>query len=39
VQLTFYVSRLAAGPTTLPMIVSDGCGPWETFVGGGSAAF
>jgi hypothetical protein len=38
-QLTFFVSRLAAGPTTLPMIVSDDCGPWETFVGGGSAAF
>jgi hypothetical protein len=25
--------------TTVPMIVTDGCGPWTTFVGGGAQSF
>jgi hypothetical protein len=36
---TFWVRRGTSGqPTTLPMIVTDGCGPWETLVGGGTNA-
>ena len=33
------IGRTGAGPTTVPMIVTDGCGPWTTFVGGGATAF
>lgn len=30
------VARLNAGqPVTVPITVTDGCGPWSTFVGGG----
>ncbi len=36
---TFWVRREFAGvPATLPLIVTDGCGTWETFVGGGTSA-
>lgn len=36
---TFWVRRAVAGlPTTVPMIVTDRCGTWETFVGGGGQA-
>lgn len=38
-QTTFFVSRIAPGQVTVPMVVTDACGPWETFVGGGSGAF
>jgi hypothetical protein len=34
----FQVHSLTPGsPATLPMTVTDNCGPWQTFVGGGSA--
>ena len=36
---TFQVQRSVAGsPTTLPFIVTDGCGDWKSFVGGGTGA-
>jgi uncharacterized repeat protein (TIGR01451 family) len=35
-QLSFTVRRLAAGPYTVPFIVTDACGDWPTFVGSGS---
>lgn len=39
-QLTFTIGPVVPGqPVTVPLIVVDGCGPWETFVGGGPAAF
>jgi hypothetical protein len=39
-QVTFFLRPVVAGqPVTVPLIVTDGCGPWETFVGGGPAAF
>jgi hypothetical protein len=38
-QATFNVRRLAPGPTTVPFSVTDDCGPWQTFVGGGPSAF
>jgi hypothetical protein len=37
---TFVLRRAVAGaPSTLPVTVVDGCGTWETFVGGGAGAF
>lgn len=39
VQTTFYVRRQSPGSaTTVPLVVTDGCGSWETLVGGGSRA-
>ena len=39
-QVVLFVSRLSPGaPTTVPMVVVDGCGDWETSVGGGPNAF
>jgi hypothetical protein len=39
-QATFVVRRQAAGQSvTVPFSVVDDCGAWETFVGGGPAAF
>ncbi|MFN8633021.1 MAG: right-handed parallel beta-helix repeat-containing protein [Chloroflexota bacterium] len=39
-QVTFYVRRATAGSAaTVQVIVTDGCGPWRSFVGGGPAAF
>ena len=36
-QLT--IRRAVAGqPTTVPLVVTDGCGSWETLVGGGTSA-
>lgn len=36
---TFTVRRAAAGqPTTVPLTVTDACGSWPTFVGGGTGA-
>lgn len=38
-ELTFLVDRQQAGqPVTVPMIVTDDCGAWETFVGAGPGA-
>jgi hypothetical protein len=37
---TFVVRRVTAGqPTTVSFTVTDICGPWQTFVGGGPDAF
>ena len=34
------VARTTAGqPTTVQMTVTDGCGDWPTFAGGGAGAF
>ncbi|MGE3911438.1 MAG: DUF1501 domain-containing protein [Chloroflexota bacterium] len=38
-QITFSVRRQAAGATTVPIKVTDDCGQWDTFVGGGPGAF
>jgi hypothetical protein len=36
----FVVERLQAGQaTTVPLTLVDGCGAWQTFVGGGPSAF
>ena len=35
-QISILVRRqFTSGATTVPMIVTDGCGAWPTFVGGG----
>jgi hypothetical protein len=37
--LTFQVTRTHPGePTTVPFIVYDGCGAWQSFAGGGANA-
>jgi uncharacterized repeat protein (TIGR01451 family) len=36
--VTLRITRLAAGPLTVPLVVSDLCGPWRTFVGAGAGA-
>ena len=39
-QATLNLRRFAAGqPTSLNLVVADGCGEWPTVVGGGAAAF
>lgn len=39
-SITISVQRVNPGqPTTVEMIVTDSCGSWPTFVGGGSTAF
>jgi M6 family metalloprotease-like protein len=39
VSYTFYVRRQTPGvPVTVPLTITDGCGPWQTLVGGGTAA-
>ena len=38
-QMIFYVRRLAAGAVHVPLVVVDGCGEWQSFVGGGATAF
>jgi hypothetical protein len=39
-QLSFTVRRATAGqPTHVSLAVTDGCGEWPTFVGGGVDAF
>ncbi len=39
-QTTFIVRRAAAGlPTTVQLVVVDGCGDWPTLVGGGPTSF
>jgi hypothetical protein len=36
---SFVVRRTAPGAVTLPLTITDGCGDWPTFVGGGPNAF
>lgn len=38
-QQAFSVARQGAGAVTVPVVVTDDCGEWTTFVGGGAAAF
>jgi hypothetical protein len=39
-EVAFVVRRTTPGQGVIvPVIVEDGCGPWETFVGGGNGAF
>jgi hypothetical protein len=39
-SIAFVVRRQTAGqPTTVRLVVVDGCGEWSTFVGGGPSAF
>jgi hypothetical protein len=38
-SMSFVVRRQAAGPVTVPLVVTDRCGTWRTFVGGGARAF
>jgi len=39
-QVSFFVRRAVAGQAvTVPFVVVDNCGPWQTFVGGGASAF
>ena len=38
-RVTFHVRRLAPGAVTVPLVVTDECGAWQTFVGGGPHAF
>ena len=39
-RLTFYVRRVSAGQaSTVHLVVTDRCGDWPTFVGGGPNAF
>ena len=37
--VVFIVRRIGAGSVTVPLRVTDTCGEWRTFVGGGNAAF
>jgi hypothetical protein len=37
-QATLVVRRIAAGATTVPLFLTDGCGEWRTFVGIGANA-
>ncbi|MFN8634998.1 MAG: Calx-beta domain-containing protein [Chloroflexota bacterium] len=39
-QQAFIVRRVVSGqPVHVPLVVTDGCGAWPTFVGAGNAAF
>jgi hypothetical protein len=38
-EFTFRVRRTAPGAVTVPFTVTDACGEWKTFVGGGAGAF
>jgi hypothetical protein len=38
-EFTFRVRRTAPGAVSVPFTVTDGCGEWPTFVGGGASAF
>jgi thermitase len=36
---SFTIRRVSPGSVTVPITVTDGCGEWKTFVGGGANAF
>jgi hypothetical protein len=39
-QTTFYLRRVTPGQSsTLHLVITDNCGDWPTFVGGGPGAF
>jgi len=35
----FFIRRIGPGPIHVPLVVTDACGPWPSFVGGGPGAF
>jgi uncharacterized repeat protein (TIGR01451 family) len=35
-SVTLRITRPAPGPMTVPLVVTDGCGSWRTFVGAGA---
>jgi hypothetical protein len=35
----FFVRRTAPGAVTVPLVITDTCGEWPSFVGGGASAF
>jgi hypothetical protein len=37
--VVFVVRRTSPGAVTIPLVVTDTCGEWKTFVGGGPTAF
>jgi hypothetical protein len=37
--VTFFVNRVGSSAATVTLLVTDGCGTWPTFVGGGPGAF
>jgi hypothetical protein len=38
--VTLTIRRVTEGqPTTVELVVTDGCGEWPTFIGGGPSAF
>ena len=39
VQVALFIERINPGAATVPMVVTDSCGEWQTFVGGGTRAF
>jgi uncharacterized protein (DUF1501 family) len=38
-EVWFFARKLAAGASTIPIVVVDDCGEWKSFVGGGATAF
>jgi hypothetical protein len=36
---SFTIKRVNDGAVTVPITVTDACGDWKTFVGGGPGAF
>ena len=38
-SVTLFVSRVNAGAATVRAVVTDGCGLWPTFFGGGTQGF
>src|SRR5262249_17115145 len=38
-SVLLFVSRVGPGGVTVPLTITDGCGDWSTFVGGGAGAF
>jgi hypothetical protein len=38
--MSFVVNRVTSGQAaTVTLVITDGCGAWPTFVGGGPSAF
>jgi thermitase len=38
-EYSFTIRRVSTGAVTVPLTVTDACGEWKTFVGGGAGAF
>jgi hypothetical protein len=38
-EYSFSVKRATGGAVTVPLIVTDNCGEWQTLIGGGANAF